>query len=110
MAAINAVPTAKDAWEKLSKTGRYMIIMKLANVRTPAGRERNIQRAVERLATVEAGSSEKTRTTMSRAQSKKVSVVAGDARPSPSPVTESRAERAERRAKRLGKGKERGSS
>ncbi|BCB73858.1 YdeI/OmpD-associated family protein [Phytohabitans flavus] len=48
-AALAADPDAAAAFERLSRSDRYWIILQLLKTRTPEGRAKNVARAVERL-------------------------------------------------------------
>jgi len=48
-AALAGEPEAAAAFERLSRSDRYWIILQLLKTRTPEGRARNVARAVERL-------------------------------------------------------------
>ena len=50
VAALAANPAAQAAFDALSRSERYLVIMGLAKARTPAGRARTLARSVARLA------------------------------------------------------------
>ena len=49
VAALAANPAARAAFDRLSRSDRYLVIMALAKARTPATRARTLARAIEQL-------------------------------------------------------------
>jgi hypothetical protein len=50
MDALKAVPSALATWEKLNKTNRYAIYLRVSSLKTATGRQKRIQAFVEMLA------------------------------------------------------------
>lgn len=70
LAALERVPSAKTAWEQLSKGDRWRIYFRLNNLKTAAGREKRIQTDMEHLARGETPKPQK-QTPARRASTKK---------------------------------------
>lgn len=50
LAALAEVPTAMATWERMNKSNRYVVYLRLSSLKTPAGRERRIAAYVDMLA------------------------------------------------------------
>lgn len=100
MREIEKVPEAKLAWEGLTKTERYGFVLRLVNLKTEKGKERCVARTVEALVGSEAPGSAK----VSKRKRGEVAEMQDQVEVDPVAVPESRAERAERRSRRLREG------